>query len=448
VDETLAFPHGFVWGAATSAYQVEGAATADGRGESIWDRFSHTPGRIVDATTGDVAADHYRRWRADVALMAELGLRAYRFSIAWPRVMPAGAGPLNVAGLAFYDRLVDALLEAGIEPLPTLFHWDLPQALQGSGGWIVRDTVRRFAEYAAACFHALGDRVATWLTINEPGVAAFHGHLLGVHAPGLRDLRSALAAAHHLLLAHGAAVDVFHQIAKGRIGIPLNLWPMEPATTSAPDLDAARLADGHVNRWFLDAILRGGYPRDMVALYEELAGPLDFIFPDDAAAIGRPVDLLGVNYYSRSLVRAGTAHGLPWEQLPAAHRASVTAMGWEVAPAALTELLVRLHGEYRVPLLVSENGAAYPDTPRSDGRVVDPRRRTYLREHVAAVHRAIRGGVPVEGYLWWSLLDNFEWAEGYSKRFGLVYVDYPTQRRTIKDSGRAFARIARTNALA
>ncbi len=448
-DATLAFPEGFVWGAATSAYQVEGAVTADGRGESIWDRFSHAPGHIADRTTGDVACDHYHRWREDVGLMAELGLTAYRFSIAWPRVVPAGAGTVNRRGLEFYDRLVDGLLEAGIAPLPTLFHWDLPQALQDAGGWLARDTVERFADYAVACFNAIGDRATTWFTVNEPAVAAFHGHFTGVHAPGLRDLRSALTAGHHLLLAHGAAVDAFRTTGRGgRIGIPLNLWPMDPATSRPEDVAAARLADGHANRWFLDAIVRGAYPADMRSLYEALAGPLDFIAESDAAAIGRPIDLLGVNYYSRSLVRAGTTNGLPWQQLAPAAGAPVTAMGWEVAPRALTGLLARLKAEYDVPLIVSENGAAYLDRIGPDGRVVDPDRTRYLRDHLGAVHRAIRDGAPIEGYLCWSLLDNFEWAEGRSKRFGLVFVDYATQRRTIKDSGRAFARVIEANALA
>jgi beta-glucosidase len=444
-----AFPPGFTWGVATSAYQIEGGARADGRGESIWDRFSHTPGRIVDGSTGDVACDHYHRWREDLALMADLGVRAYRFSIAWPRVFPTGRGAVNPAGFAFYDRLIDGLLELGIAPVPTLFHWDLPQGLQAGGGWLARDTVERFAEYAAACFDRLGDRVRTWFTLNEPAVAAFDGHYRGVHAPGLRDLRSALRAAHHLLLAHGTAVRIFREGGHpGRIGIPLNLWPLEPATDAEIDRLAAVSADGHNNRWFLDPILRGAYPADMVELYERLKGPFDFIETADAAEIGRPIDLLGVNYYSRSLVRGSSAGELPWEMLPPADGAAITDMGWEIVPAALTTLLQRLHAEYRVPLIVSENGSAHPDSVGADGRIDDRARVGYLVEHLVAVHRAIDSGVPVEGYLYWSLLDNFEWAEGFSKRFGLVRVDFETQQRTIKESGRAFARIFAANELA
>jgi beta-glucosidase len=447
--EVLTFPEGFVWGTAMSAYQVEGATREDGRGESIWDTFARTPGRIADGSTGDVACDHYHRWREDVEIMAQLGLGAYRFSIAWPRVMPAGRGRVSGPGLAFYDRLVDGLLERGIVPLPTLFHWDLPQPLADAGGWLARDTAGRFADYAAVCFDRLGDRVATWLTINEPQVAAIHGHHTGVHAPGMRDLGAAVRAAHHLLLGHGMAVATYRSRGfGGRIGIPLNLWPHEPAGASDADRVAAAAADGHVNRWYLDPILRGVYPADVRATYEERAGPMDWIAPGDAEVIGSPIDLLGVNYYSRSLVRAGEANGLPWRVLAPAPGAPVTEMGWEVSPEALTALLRRLHAEYRVPLIVSENGAAYADAVGPDGRVEDPLRVRYLRDHLAATHAAIAAGVPVEGYLAWSLLDNFEWAEGYTKRFGLVHVDYATQRRTVKASGRAYAKIVAANALA
>jgi beta-glucosidase len=451
LDRLRPFPEGFLWGVATSAYQIEGAAREAGRGESIWDRFSHTPGTIADGSTGDVAADHYHRWPEDLAIMAELGVPAYRFSIAWPRVMPTGRPPLNRPGLDFYDRLVDALLERGIAPLPTLFHWDLPQDLQDRGGWLDRDTVARFGEYAASCFERFGDRVGTWFTINEPAVAAFDGHLRGVHAPGLRDLRSALAAAHHLLLAHGTAVRQLRAGGHpGRISIPLNLWPLEPASGAAADHEAARAADGHANRWFLDPVLRGRYPDDLMELYLRRLGELEFIQAGDGAAIGEPIDVLGVNYYSRSLVRArpsAARDDLPWEMLRPAPGAPVTEMGWEVVPEGLTELLRRLHREYAVPLLISENGAAFADTVSAAGTVEDPARTRYLVDHLIAIQAAIEAGVPVQGYLWWSFLDNFEWAQGYTKRFGVVHVDYATQRRTVKASGRYYSRIIAGNGL-
>ena len=443
-----AFPPGFVWGAATSAYQIEGATQEDGRGVSIWDRFAHEPGRVVDGSTGDIACDHYHRWPEDVSIMAGLGLGAYRFSISWPRIFPTGRGDLNPPGLDFYDRLVDGLLQRGIAPIPTLHHWDLPVELEDAGGWRSRDVVARFVDLAAACYERLGDRVGTWLTINEPWCIAFLGHHQGVHAPGHRDLGEAVRVAHHVLLAHGESVRVYRGAGfPGRIGVALNLWPLEPASDDPADVAAARLGDASANRWFLEAILRGRYPTEVVELYERASGrPFDAVQPGDMATIAQPIDLLGVNYYSRSLVRAAPDAELPWAAiLPPPERQ--TAMGWDVVPEALERLLVDLDREYGIPLLVSENGAAYPDDPDREGRVEDPARITYLRDHIAAVRRAIAAGANVEGYLVWSLLDNFEWAEGLTKRFGLVAVDYASQRRTVKASGRFFAEVIAANSL-
>ncbi|MEA2519813.1 MAG: beta-glucosidase [Chloroflexota bacterium] len=450
----LRFPAGFRWGAGTSAYQVEGAVDEDGRGESIWDRFSHTPGRVAHDDTGDVTSDHYHRWREDVASMAEIGLNAYRFSLAWPRIQPAGRGASNEAGLAHYDRLIDALLERGIEPCPTLYHWDLPQVLEDAGGWLARATADRFGDYAATCFERFGDRVRTWFTVNEPWVAATLGYRLGIHAPGHRDLGEAVAASHHLLLGHARAVEAFRASGKGRgggrIGIVLSLSPTEPATDDEADRTAASGSDGYTNRWFLDAVLRGTYPVDMLELFERLTGPLATIRPGDAAAIGGPSDLLGVNYYTRRVVSAGTADGgLPWTVAPPSTAVPRTDTGWEITPSRLTDLLVRLRDEPgALPIVIAENGAVFLDAPGPDGRTHDLERISFLRQHLAAIHRAIELGAPVEGYFHWSLLDNFEWAEGFRSRFGLIHVDYPSGRRLIKDSGHAYAAIIAANGFA
>ena len=444
----LDFPPGFLWGAGTSAYQVEGAVAEDGRGPSIWDTFSHMPGRVTNDETADVSSDHYHRWAEDVAIMAELGLRAYRFSIAWPRVQPDGSGAPNRAGLAWYDRLVDALLERGIDPCPTLYHWDLPQALEDQGGWLARSTVDRFAEYAAICFDRLGDRVRTWFTVNEPWVASTLGYRLGLHAPGHRNLAEAITASHHLLLAHGAAVAAFRAGGHaGRIGIVLSLSPTEPATDREEDRAAAIGSDGYTNRWFLDPVLGGTYPDDMLELFERLTGPLSAVRSDDATRIGAPSDFLGVNYYTRRVVAAGTADGgLPWTVLPPSPGVPWTDTGWEITPRSLTDLLVRLGTDSRaLPILITENGCVFLDSPGPDGRTHDSGRVRFLRSHLAAIHRAIERGVDIEGYFHWSLLDNFEWAEGFRSRFGLVHVDYPSGRRLVKDSGRAYAAIIAAN---
>jgi beta-glucosidase len=446
---SIQFPEGFVWGTATSSYQIEGGVNEDGRGESIWDRFSHTPGRIANGNTGDVSTDHYHRWREDVAIMAELGLHAYRFSIAWPRLFPTGRAPLNPKGLAFYDRLVDELLEAGIEPLPTLYHWDLPQALEDQGGWLNRTTADRFTDHAAACFDRLADRVATWFTFNEPWVVGAFGYHEGRHAPGKHDLRSALVAMHHALLAHGNAVRAWRgHGGEGRIGIVLSLMPTYPATDTDADAEAARLSDGYTNRWFLDPVLRGSYPTDMVEVYESLVGQLDFVKPGDLDVIGTPSDLLGVNYYTWRRVSAAEDGDLPWIVVPAGADVPRTDGGWEIVPHCLTDLLVRLRDDYGdLPLLITENGAIYNTVPGPDGRVRDQERARFIHDHLVAAHRGIERGVRLEGYLHWSLLDNFEWAEGYRARFGLVFVDFASGRRTIKDSARYYASVVTANGL-
>ncbi|GAA3567277.1 beta-glucosidase [Kribbella ginsengisoli] len=445
----LEFPTGFLFGAATAAYQVEGAATADGRGPSIWDTFSHTPGRVLGGETGDVAIDHYHRYRDDVALMADLGLQAYRFSIAWPRVQSSGRGALNQAGVDFYSRLVDELLAAGIEPWPTLYHWDLPQPLEDAGGWPERDTAERFADYAGAIAAALGDRVRQWTTLNEPWCSAFLGYGSGVHAPGREDSAAAVRAGHHLMLGHGLAAGLLRS-AGHQVGVTINLYEVVPASERAIDLDAARRIDGLQNRFFLDPVLRGSYPADVIA---DLAPVTDFahVRDGDLAVISTPLDVLGVNYYTRHVVTGeptggddghgggGGAGASPWPgsedvgfvkgDLP------VTAMGWEIHAEGLTGVLERVAREYPpVPLYVTENGAAFADVPDADGLVRDPDRIGYLDGHLRACRAAIDAGVPLRGYFCWSLFDNFEWSWGYSRRFGLVHVDYETQTRTPKSS--------------
>jgi beta-glucosidase len=449
----MRFPEQFLWGAATAAYQIEGGANVDGRGLSIWDTYSHTPGLVANGDTGDVAADHYHRWPEDVALMRELGLRAYRFSIAWPRIQPDGKGLVNQKGLDFYRGLIDALIAAGIEPVPTLYHWDLPQALEDVGGWPNRDTANRFADYAGLVVSQLHDGVGTWLTLNEPWCSAFLGYGIGRHAPGVHDPASGVRAAHHLLLAHGLAVDRIRAAGSARVGVALNLEPMRPATAAPGDVAAAQLADGMQNRLFLDPIFRGAYPADVI---EHLRSRMDLghIRDGDLAVASRPIDVLGVNYYRPTVVAAASAPGpdTTWPGDGAAQTSTVqgpvTAMGWGVDAAGLEEILVRVRDEYgAVPLLVTENGAAYDDVPPLDGVVADPERVDYLDAHLRAVRRAIGAGVDVRGYFVWSLLDNFEWAEGYAKRFGIVYVDFETQRRVPKQSARWYADVIEANAL-
>jgi len=449
------FPAGFTWGAATSAYQIEGAVNEEGRSESIWDRFCATPGKVLDGSSGAVACDHYHRWRADIALMRDLGAKAYRFSVAWPRVIPGGRGPVNERGLAFYDRLVDALLEAGIAPFVTLYHWDLPQVLQDSGGWAERSTVDSFARYVDVVSRRLGDRVGHWITHNEPWCTSILSHHLGIHAPGLTDLTTALRVAHHVLLSHGEAVPVIraNALPGAEVGITLNFEVATPASPSAADRDAARHADGAFNRWFLDPVSGRRYPADIVHDYQQAgAWPVDspdWVHPGDMARIAVATDFLGVNYYTRRIVRSTSVpeDANARRTVAAPPTSELTTMGWEVYPEGLYGLLCRIHFEYGPQkIYVTENGSAFPDTVDPDGSVHDPRRVAYLRDHLDACARAMRAGVPLAGYFAWSLLDNFEWERGYTQRFGLVHVDYATQRRTPKDTARFYAEVIRESA--
>lgn len=438
--DPTAFPAEFLWGAATSAYQIEGAVAEDGRLPSIWDTFSRTPGAVAGGDTGDVACDHYHRWPEDIALMRELGLGAYRFSVAWPRVVPTGEGPTNPRGLAFYDRLVDGLLEAGIRPFATLYHWDLPQALQDKGGWTERQTAHHFADYAAAVAATLGDRVTDWTTLNEPLCSAWIGHLDGLMAPGLTDLTAAVRASYHLLLGHGLAVQAVRANAARtpEVGYVVNLSPIRPASDRLADVAAAVRADGHVNRWWLDPVHGRGFPADMRELYGVDLPEL----PGDDRVIAQPLDYLGINYYFRQVVTADPGGPAPYARQIPVPGAATTGMGWEVHPDGLEELLVRVAAEYQAErLYVTESGAAWPDTVDATGRVDDPRRTDYLEDHLDACARALRRGVPLAGHFAWSLLDNFEWAYGYDKRFGLIHVDYATQKRTVKTSGSRYAEI-------
>jgi beta-glucosidase len=423
------FPRDFTWGAATASYQIEGAAHADGRGESVWDRFCATPGKVRNGDSGDIACDFFHRYRDDIRLMRELGLDAFRFSIAWPRIVPAGRGALNEAGLDFYDRLVDELLVHDIEPFATLFHWDTPQVLEDEGGWPARSTAEAFVEYVDAVVARLGDRVRHWITHNEPWVHAWIGYAWGEHAPGRTSESDAVAAAHHLLLSHGWAVEAIRRAVRdARVGITLNLAHAYPASDTPEDEAAAWRVDGEGNRWFLDPVFRGAYPADLLERNELVA---QHVRRGDLDAISVPIDFLGVNNYFRFVVSA-TSNG---PRIERDVEAEATDMGWEVYPDGLHALLVRVARDYEPgAIYVTENGAAFGDVRVHDGRVHDPERTSYLASHIDAVARAVTDGAPVKGYFVWSLLDNFEWSHGYSKRFGIVYVDYPTLERVPKDS--------------
>ena len=462
---SLGFPDGFVWGTATAAYQIEGAAAEDGRTASIWDTFSHTPGKVLGGHTGDVAADHYHRYAADVALMGDLGVSAYRFSTSWSRIIPSGSGPVNRKGIDFYSRLVDELLAHGVAPALTLYHWDLPQELQDEGGWTARSTAERFADYAGVVAAALGDRVALWTTLNEPWCSAFLGYAAGVHAPGHTSGEEALCAVHHLLLGHGMAAQVLRTTlpADARIAITLNPAVARPATDSSADVAAARKVDGLQNRIWLDPLFGSDYPGD-VREFTASISDWSYVRDGDLAVIAAPIDLLGVNYYNPVVVRHyngagprasadrhGDGAGDTWPGCSDVEFLDVpgrrTAMGWPVDASGLGELLARLWRDYRMPMAITENGAAYEDVVAADGAIHDTERVRYLREHLAAVHGALADGIDVRGYYLWSLLDNFEWAWGYSKRFGIVRVDFETQQRTLKDSGLFYSGVARTNIL-
>jgi beta-glucosidase len=432
------FPPDFQWGVATSAYQIEGATNEDGRSPSIWDKFASLPQAVYQGQNGDQATDHYHRMREDVALMAQLGIRTYRFSVAWPRIIPGGTGKTNPLGLAFYDRLVDALLEQGITPFLTLYHWDLPLVLEERGGWLTRDTAIAFADYAEYVADRLGDRVKRWITVNEPYCAAYLGYGTGEHAPGIRDPQAAVIAAHHLLLGHGLALErIRRSVSDARVGITLDLSPVYGLDETPETAAAVEHLDRFRNRWLLDPIFQGHYPEALFA-EQHLAPPP--IQDGDFHTICRPTDFLGVNYYSRSVVAAPASsqpgHVETFRQVYPVEGSSYTAMNWEVYPQGLTDLLLRLHREYAPPaLFITENGAAYDDLWDGGDQIHDPERQHYLVTHIEAIARAIELGVPVQGWFAWSLMDNFEWAEGYSKRFGLVYVDFPSERRIIKDSG-------------
>jgi beta-glucosidase len=446
MNSAYRFPDDFVWGTATSAYQIEGSPTADGAGLSIWHRFSHTPGNTWLDETGDVACDHYRRYKDDVAIMAELGANAYRFSIAWARIFPAGTGAVNKKGIDFYSRLVDALLERGIKPNATLYHWDLPEALDDRGGWLNRDIAGWFSDYATTMFDALGDRVEVWSTLNEPWVVTDGGYLSGVLAPGHSNLFEAPIAAHNLLRSHGLAIERFRfskAAKRGKIGITVNLEPKYPASDSPEDLAAVRRADAYMNRQYLDPVFLGRYPDEMREIFGEAWPEWS---DEDMRLIKQPIDFLGVNYYTRRVER-DYPENLPvrTKHVPQPQHIE-TDTKWEVFPEALTKVLLWVTERYgKTAIYITENGAAFYDPPHTiDGKVEDPLRVEYFRQHLRAAHEAMKKGANLRGYYAWSLLDNYEWAHGYSKRFGIVHVDYSTQQRTIKSSGRYYAEVIRT----
>jgi beta-glucosidase len=443
MDQTFEFPRGFLWGSATSAYQIEGSPLADGAGPSIWHRFVRTPGMVKDGDTGDVACDHYRLFRDDVKLMRSLGLKAYRFSIAWARVLPEGKGRVNPAGLAFYERLVDALLENGIEPLATLYHWDLPAALDDRGGWLNPDIADWFAEYASVVYRKLDDRVKKWATLNEPWVVTDGGYLYGALAPGHRNLFEAPIASHHLLRAHGAAVKAYRAEGKHEVGIVVNIEPKYPASDDAEDLAATARADAYMNRQYLDPVFRGEYPPELKEIFGE-AWPE---WPaEDFELIRQPIDFLGVNYYTRNVTRHNPREW-PLKASSVKQNATHTETGWEVFAQGLTDTLTWVRDGYgNPPVYVTENGSAFYDPPTIEGETLeDPLRVDYLRKHLRAVHAAIAAGCDVRGYMAWSLLDNLEWSLGYSKRFGIVHVDFATQKRTPKASARLYADVVASN---
>lgn len=434
------FPPNFLWGAASAAYQVEGAWNEDGKGESIWDRFSHTPGKINDGNTADIACDHYHRYEEDIALMREIGLKAYRFSTSWSRVLPTGRGRINPKGLDFYDRLVDRLCAANIEPLLTLYHWDLPQALQDEGGWDNRNTAHAFADYTALMVKRLGDRVNYWTTFNEPSVITFIGFLTGEHAPGFKDQRMAYQVAHHLMLAHGLGMQTIRTIKPdAKAGIVLNLWMSEPASDSAEDLAATNKFWDENETLFLDPLFKGHYPP---AVYNMVGKNMPKIQDGDLALIAQKMDYVGINYYSRNVL---TAKG----KVEKIEGSEYTEMGWEVCAPALRRMLVKINSEYNLPpIIITENGVAFKDEVSADGKVHDLRRIEYLKEHFIQTRLAMLDGVDVRGYMVWSLMDNFEWGHGFSKRFGLTYTDYTTQKRVVKDSGEWYADVIRKNEVA
>jgi beta-glucosidase len=447
----ITFPENFVWGAATASYQIEGAWNKDGKGESTWDRFTHTPGKIRNNDTGDVANDHYRLWKKDIGLMKKIGLQAYRFSVSWPRVLPTGRGKVNQKGLDFYNKLVDRLLEANITPFVTLFHWDLPQKLEEDGGWPARSTTEAFVEYADVITRSLGDRVKNWITHNEPAVVAWMGYSSGQHAPGLTDYGLGVRAAHHLLLSHGLAVPVIRgNSANAEVGMVLDIWWRMAASNSRADLALVRREDGRLVRWFADPLYGRGYPSDTITDFTQMGAlptGLDFVQAGDMDVIAAPTDFVGLNYYSRHIYRANTPDNDP-QTVFAQPRTPEhwTEMGWEIYPDGLANVLKRLYFNYQPrKIYVTENGASYSTPPDEKGNVPDELRTNYLRTHFAAMYRAIQAGVPLAGYFVWSLMDNFEWSHGFSQRFGIIWVDYETQKRILKDSAKWYKGVIRKN---
>jgi beta-glucosidase len=442
--DKVIFPDCFIWGASTSAYQIEGAWNEDGKGKSIWDVFSHLPGHVYKDENGDIASDHYHRWREDIDLIKALNLNAYRFSISWTRITPDGKGPVNQKGLDFYSRLIDRLLELGIQPFPTLFHYDLPQALQDKGGWPARETAYRFAEYAGVLGKAYGDRIQYWITHNEPFVTAFLGYYLGIHAPGIQDMTATLQSIHHLLLSHGLSVQELRRCTKpgAQIGAAINLSPVMPASEDELDLQAASRYDALLNRMILDPLFFSRYPDELESNFNaSIIGDLS----DDLKIIATPTDYLGVNYYSRTVVKHDPA--VPFIEASQVYpTGNEYSMMWEIYPEGLYDLLVRIQKDYKpAKILITENGIPVPEDIDFDGRIRDERRIRYLRKHLIQTKKAIDAGVPVNGYFVWSLMDNFEWALGYQQRFGLIHVNFDSQQRIIKDSGHWFASISKTN---
>lgn len=441
------FPENFVWGFSSSAYQIEGAVNEGGKGQSIWDTFSHSPGKVFNGDTGDTACDHYHRYEADMRLMKELGIQAYHFSTAWTRIQAEGRGSANQSGLDFYSRLVDAILEQGMTPWLTLFHWDLPQALQDRGGWTNRDTAKYFADYADIMFRSLGDRVPMWLTHNEPWVAAYLGYGIGIHAPGIMDWKQAVNATHTILLSHGLAAQTFRTHSRSaKIGLNPNFYPVHTASDSEEDNYVSKLYFEYANTWFLDALFKGTYPELLWKHYEK-EGLLPTVEAGDMDTISVPIDFMGVNYYSRYVVQKDKGAWLDAKLVPA-QGAELTAMDWEIYPDGLYEILMHIYQNYpKIDLYITENGAAFDDEISPDGKVHDERRVQFFQKHFKSALRAIQESVPLKGYLLWSFMDNFEWAMGYSKRFGLVFVDYSTQKRIPKDSAVFFKQVIENNSI-
>ena len=441
------FPNDFIWGTATSSYQIEGAKDVDGKGESIWDIFSHTPGKIINNDNGDIACEHYYKYKDDVALMKKLGIASYRFSISWPRILPEGTGEVNQKGLNFYNDLINELIANNIEPIVTLYHWDLPQALQDKGGWENRETIKNFVEYAEIVFKEYGNKVKKWITHNEPWVVAYEGNAFGKHAPGKKDWKIAVQVAHNVLVSHGLAVKKFRELGMdGEIGITLNLTPSYPVTEDENDGLASKIMGEFTNDWFLSPIFKGKYPEKLEKIYEDMFGEIE-IEPDDLEIISTEIDFLGVNYYSRSLVKYSEDSSFSGIETIKSEESQYTAMDWEIYPTGIYDLLLMISNEYtKKPIYITENGAAFDDKI-INGEINDENRISYIESHLKELHKAIQSGVYLKGYYAWSLMDNFEWAYGYSKRFGLIYVDYETQKRIWKNSAFFYNEVISNNGI-